>query len=63
MMSYSSSIMVHITPYENSPLSKSNGFDQDFMRLGHIVKYRDVLFKFDKGPYCTMLSGVMSLCL
>ena len=33
------------------------------MKLGHIVKYRDVFFKFDNGPYRTMLSVVMALCL
>ena len=29
----------------------------------HIVKYHDFFFKFDNGPYCTMLSVVMALCL
>ena len=28
------------------------------MKLGHIVKYCDV-FKFDNGPYRTMLSAVI----
>ena len=32
------------------PLSKSNIFYQNFMKLGHIVKYHDV-FTFDNGPY------------
>ena len=32
------------------------------MKLGHIVKYHDVFFKFDNGPYRTMLSVVMALC-
>ena len=45
------------------PLSKSYIFDQDFMKLGHIVKYHDVFFKFNNGPYRTMLSVVMALCL
>ena len=45
------------------PLSKSNIFDQNFMKLDHIVKYHDVFFKFDNGPYRTMLSAVMTLCL
>ena len=45
------------------PLFKSNIFDQNFMKLGHIVKYYDVFFKFDNGPYRTMLSAVMGLCL
>ena len=42
------------------PLSKSNTFDQNFMKLDHIVKYHDIFFKFDKGPYRTMLSAVMA---
>ena len=36
-------------------LSKSNIFYQNFMKLGHIVKYQDVFFKFDNGLYDTML--------
>ena len=32
-----------------SPLSKSNIFDQNFMKLGHIVEYHDVFFKYDNG--------------
>ena len=44
-------------------LSKSNTFDQNFMKLGHIVKYHDVFFKFNNGPYRTMPSVVMALCL
>ena len=38
-------------------LSKSNTFDQNFMKFGHIVKYH-VFFKFN-----TMLSVVMAICL
>ena len=60
MMSSSNSIMVHIAlgfqelwpfVYEKSqrPLSNSNIFHQIFMKLGHIVKYHDVFFKFDNG--------------
>ena len=30
------------------------------MKLGHIVKYHDVFFKLDNGPYCIMLSVVMA---
>ena len=45
------------------PLSNSNTFDQNFMKLGHIVKYHDAFFKFDNDPYRTMLSVVMALCL
>ena len=33
------------------------------MKPGHIVKYHDVFFKFDSGPYRTMLSVDMALCL
>ena len=77
MISSSSSIMVHIascfqelwpcvydmSTFEGCLLSKSNSFDHNFMRLGHIVKYHNVSFKFDNGPYRIMLSGVMSLIL
>ena len=45
------------------PLSKSNTFDPNFMKLGQNVKYHDVFFKFDNGPYRTLLSVVMALCL
>ena len=45
------------------PLSKSNIFCQKFMKLGHIVMYYDVFFKFDNSPYRTMLSEIMALCL
>ena len=45
------------------PLSNSNIFYQNFMNFGHIVKYHDVFFKFDNGPYRTRLSRVMALCL
>ena len=47
---------------QRRPLSKSNIFHQNFMKLGHIVGYHDVFFKFDNGPYCTMLLVVMALC-
>ena len=33
------------------------------MKLGHIVKYHNVFFKFDYGLYGTMLSVAMALCL
>ena len=45
------------------PLSILNIFNQNFMKLGHIVKYHDVFFKFDNGPYHTRLPRVMALCL
>ena len=48
---------------QRCPLSKSNTYDQNFMKLGHIHKYHDVFFKFNNGPYRTMLSVVMALCL
>ena len=49
--------------FKRYPLSKLNIFCQNYMKLGHIVKYHDVFFKFDNGPYRTMLSAVMALCL
>ena len=41
------------------PLSKSNIFYQNFMKHGQIVKYDDVFFKLDNGPYHTMLSVII----
>ena len=54
--------------YEKSPFqtklhSKSNSFGQNLMKLGHIVYYHYVFFKFDNGLIHIMLSGVMALCL
>ena len=68
-MSSSSSIMVRIAPgfqqlwsfvyeihrFKRCPYSKLNSFDQNFMKLCHIVKYYDVVFKFDNDLYGTML--------
>ena len=51
------------TYFRRRPLSNSNIFYQNFMKLGHIVKYHDVFFKFDNGSYRTMLSAIMALCL
>ena len=45
------------------PLSNSNTFDQNFFKLGHIVEYHDVFFKFNNDSYRTMFSVVMALCL
>ena len=44
------------------PLSKSNAFDKNLLKLGHIVKNHDVFFKFDNGLCRTMPSVVMALC-
>ena len=30
------------------------------MKLGYIVKFHEVFFKFDNGPYRTMLSVIMA---
>ena len=38
--------------FKRCQLSKSNIFYQNFMKLGHIVKYHDV-FKFNNSPYRT----------
>ena len=37
-------------------------FDQNFMKLGHIVKYHNLLIQ-DNDPYGTTPSGVIALCL
>ena len=47
--------------FKRCPLTKLNIFYQNFMKLGHIVKYHDVFFKFDNGPYPTRFSVVMAL--
>ena len=52
-------IIHHLKRY---PLSKLNIFDQNFMKLGHIVLYHDVFVKFDNDPNGIMLSVVMALC-
>ena len=61
-----SSVYTYIRNYirlsRRCPLSNSNIFYQNFMKLGHIVKYHDVFFKFHNGPCRTRLSVVMALC-
>ena len=32
-------------------LSKLNSFYKNFIKLGHIVEYHDVFFKFNNGQY------------
>ena len=39
---------------QRRPLSKSNSFDQNFVKLGHIVEYYNIFFNFDNGPYRTV---------
>ena len=56
-------VRMYVRLSKQRQLSNSNTFDQNFMKLGHIVKYHDIFFKFDNGPYRTMLSAVMALCL
>ena len=50
------------TSHQRRLLSKSNSFDQNFMKLGHIVKYHYVFVKFDNVLYRTMPSGVTPFC-
>ena len=52
---------VHMS-HQQRPFSKLNSFDPNVIRLGHIVYYYNVIFKFNKGPYHTMPSGVIALC-
>ena len=56
-------LRTYVRTSRRRPLSKSNIFDQNFMKLGHIVKYHNVFFKFDNGPYRTRLLEVLALCL
>ena len=46
---------------QRRPLSKLNSFDQNFMKLCHIVQYLNAVFKFDNGPYRTMNSLFMKI--
>ena len=47
--------------FKRCPLSNSNIFNSNFMKLGHIVKYYNVFFKIDNYLYSTMLAVVMAL--
>ena len=57
------SVLTYVRLSKDVPSLSQNTFDKNFMKLGHIVKYHDVFFKFDNGSYRTMLSVVMALCL
>ena len=37
--------------HQQHRLSKKNSFDLNFIKLGHIVKYHNVFFKFHNGLY------------
>ena len=52
--------LTYVRP-DRRPLSNPSTFYQNFMKLGHIVKYNNVFFKFDNGQYRTRLSVVMAL--
>ena len=54
-------LSVHMS-HQLRQLPKSNSFDQSFMKLGHIVKYHNVFFKFDNGLYRTIPLGVIAPC-
>ena len=41
--------------------SNMNSFDYNSMKLGHIIKYHNVV-KFQNGPYRIMPSVVIALC-
>ena len=63
MLSVVCPLFMKIHRFIRCPLSYSNIFYQNFMKLGHIVKYHDVFFKVDNGPNRPRLSRVMALCL
>ena len=44
-------------------LSRMNSLDYNSMKLGHIIEYYNVLFKYENGPCRIMPSGVITLCL
>ena len=56
-------VLMYVRLFQRRPLSKSNSFNQNFIKLGHIVMYHDVFIKLDNGLYRTMPSGVLALCL
>ena len=56
-------LLTYVRLSEQPTLSNSNTFDQNFMKLGHIVKYHGVFFMFDNGPFRTMLLVVMAISL
>ena len=56
-------ILTYVHLSRQRPLSKSNTYDQNFMKLDHIVKFHNVFIKYDNGLYRTRLSVVMALCL
>ena len=55
-------LFMKIHHLKRSPPFKSNIFYQNFMKLGHIVKYHDVFFKFQNGLYHIVPAGVIALC-
>ena len=55
-------VITYVYPDDVRSLTR-NLFYQNFIKLGRIVKYHDVFFNFDNGPYRTRLSRVMVLSL
>ena len=58
--------VLSVTPVHRSNqqnlLSKSNNFDQNYIKLDHIVKYH-IIFKLNNNPYRTMPStSVIKIC-
>ena len=48
-------VLMYVRLSKRRPLSKSNTFDQNFMKIGHIVKYHDVFFNFDNLQLLTSM--------
>ena len=48
-------LFMNIHHLKRCQLSKLNAFFQNLMKLGHIVKYHDVFFKFDNIQLLTSM--------
>ena len=57
------SVVMAIHRFKGCLLSKLNSFDQNFMKVGHIVKYHYIFFKFVNDLYHTMSLVINALCL
>ena len=63
MLSVVMALFCYDSPFETISALLVEYYDQNFMKLGHIVLYHDDFFKFNDGPYRTILSVVVALCL
>ena len=55
----SPSVHTSVHPTLRHPLSKLNSFDQDFMKLGHIVKYHNFSLSLRMVRYTSCLQELL----